>query len=59
MRRRLLGSALILAGCLVLIVEIRSLDNVVATLSWNRGIHLSDVLGLLIVLAGIAVIWRE
>lgn len=56
--RRLLGSALILWGCLLLIVEIRSLDEVI-TGGRGRGIHLSDLLGLLIVGAGIAVMWRK
>ena len=53
-----MGSSVILGGCLVLIVEIRSLDEVI-TGARGRGIHLSDLLGLLIVVAGIAVMWRE
>jgi hypothetical protein len=56
--RRLLGSALILCGALVLIVEIRSLDEVIAG-ARGHGIHLSDLLGLSIVVAGIAVMWRK
>jgi hypothetical protein len=58
--RRPLAAALILVGCLVLIVEIQSLDTeVIATVWWGRGVHLSDVIGLLIVVAGIAVMWRN
>ena len=56
--RRLLGLALILCGALVLIVEIRSLDEVIAG-ARGHGIHLSDLLGLSIVVAGIAVMWRK
>jgi hypothetical protein len=56
--RRPVGTALILGGCLVLIVEIRSLDGTVATLSWSRGVHVSDLLGLLIVAVGVALLWR-
>ena len=56
--RRLLGSALILGGSLVLIVEIRPLNEVLAG-ARGHGIHLSDLLGLMIVVAGIAVMWRK
>jgi hypothetical protein len=56
--KRLLGSTLILGGCLVLIVEIRSLDEVIAG-ARGRGVHVSDLLGLLIVMASIALLWRE
>jgi hypothetical protein len=57
--RRTVGAALIFGGCLVLIVETRPLDDVIASLSLDRGIRVSDVLGLLIVAAGTAVLWRR
>jgi len=56
--KRPAGPALVVAGCFVLIVELRVLDRVIASVSWNRGVHVSDLLGLLLVSAGIAVIWR-
>ena len=56
--RRLVGVALILGGCFVLIVEIRIFDKVIASLSWSRGVHVSDLVGLLLVLAGTTLIWR-
>jgi hypothetical protein len=58
--RRLLGTALILGGCLVLIVQVPRLEDVVVfSLRRGRGVHLSDVFGLAIVIAGVAMLWRE
>ncbi|MGH3049910.1 MAG: hypothetical protein ACRDLK_07110 [Gaiellaceae bacterium] len=56
--RRPAGAALILAGSIVLIVQVRVLDDVIASLTWGRGIHLSDILGLILVASGTMLIWR-
>jgi hypothetical protein len=56
--RRAAGAALILGGCFVLIVEVRVLDQVIASVSWSRGVHVSDLVGLLLVIVGTALVWR-
>ena len=53
--RRILGTTLILSGCVILIVQVPSLDDIVVLSLWHgRGIHLSDLFGLAVVVAGIA-----
>jgi hypothetical protein len=56
--RRPAGAALILVGCFVLAVEIPDLDRIVASFSWDRGVHVSDLVGFALVIAGVALLWR-
>jgi hypothetical protein len=55
--RRLLGALLVVFGCVILIVDVSSIDVVLFSLSASHGIHVSDVIGGTAVLAGIAALW--
>jgi hypothetical protein len=55
--RRLLGALLIVVGCVILVVDVTSIDVVVFSVSSSHGIHLSDLIGGTAVLAGIASLW--
>jgi hypothetical protein len=56
--RRVLGAVVILGGCLILIVQIPTLDEkVVVSLGAGHGIHVSDALGLLVAAVGVALMW--
>jgi hypothetical protein len=51
------GALLIVLGCLILVVEVSSIDAVVWSLSCSEGIHLSDLIGGAAVVAGIVTLW--
>jgi hypothetical protein len=55
--RRLLGALLIVFGCTILIVDVPFIDEVVLSVSYSRGIHLSDVIGGAAIVGGIATLW--
>jgi hypothetical protein len=54
---RSLGALLIVVGCVILVVDVTSIDVVVLSVSSSHGIHLSDLIGAAAVLAGIAALW--
>jgi hypothetical protein len=54
----LLGAALVVLGCVILIVDLSFDDVVVLSVSSGHGIHLSDLTGGAFVIAGIAALWR-
>ena len=51
--RRLLGALVIVVGCVILVVDVTSIDVVVFSVSSSHGIHLSDLIRGTAVLAGI------
>jgi hypothetical protein len=55
--RRPVGALLIVLGCVILVVDVTSIDAVVLSVSSSHGIHVSDFIGGTAVLAGIAVLW--
>ena len=55
--QRLLGAALVAVGCAVLVVDVSSFDAVVLSVSKSHGLHLSDLLGGVAVVLGVAVLW--
>jgi hypothetical protein len=55
--RRLLGALLVILGCVILIVDVSSIDVVVFSLSASHGIHVSDLIGGAAVAAGIVTLW--
>jgi hypothetical protein len=55
--RRSLGALLIVLGCVILIVDVSSIDVVAFSLSASHGIHVSDLIGGAAVVAGIATLW--
>ncbi|MEP6909975.1 MAG: hypothetical protein ABI896_06025 [Actinomycetota bacterium] len=57
MVQRLLGAALVIVGCLILVVDATRLDVVVLSLTRKHGLHLSDLLGTAAVAAGVAILW--
>jgi len=55
--QRLLGALLVTLGCGIMVVEVRTIDTAVLPIAHGHGIHLSDFLGGIAVLAGIAALW--
>jgi uncharacterized membrane protein len=53
---RWIGAALVLAGALVLAFDLDRGDAVVVDLSASHGVHVSDGLGLILVLAGLVLL---
>jgi hypothetical protein len=56
--RRYLGASLIFAGVLVLSINVGPLEQVVASVTYTHGVHLSDLVGGAAVAAGTAILWR-
>ncbi len=54
---RFLGALAIVTGVLVLGLDVTRFDSVVETLSPNRGLHLSDVVGTALVGVGLFLMW--
>ena len=55
--QRSLGALLVVLGCAIMVVQVRAIDTVWLPLTNSHGIHLSDFLGGVVVLAGIAALW--
>jgi hypothetical protein len=55
--QRPLGAVLVVLGCVILIVDVPSIDVVVLSVSHSHGIHLSDLIGGAAIVAGIAARW--
>ena len=55
--QRWFGVLLVILGCAIMVVEMPAIDTVVLTVAHSHGLHLSDVVGGIVVLAGIAVLW--
>jgi hypothetical protein len=55
--QRSLGALLIILGCAIMVVQVRTIDAVSLPVTNSHGIHLSDFLGGVVVLAGIAALW--
>lgn len=55
--QRILGAALVAVGCGILVVDISGVDVVVLSVSRTHGVHLSDVVGAVLVVAGVGVLW--
>lgn len=53
---RWIGTALVLAGALVLAVDLDHGDTVVVDLTASHGVHLSDALGLVAILVGLVLL---
>jgi len=56
--RNLIGSAVVVVGTIVVGFSPRRWDTVILDLPRGHGIHTHDLLGLALVVAGIAVLWR-
>ncbi|MGL6278014.1 MAG: hypothetical protein ACRC50_00470 [Gaiella sp.] len=56
---RILGTLLALSGALVLAIDLDRGDVVVLELTASHGVHVSDVLGLVAVLAGVGLLLRD
>ena len=56
--QRWLGTGLILVGVAVLVLDADRWDVTVVSVSRGHGIHLSDLIGLALVLSGIVALWR-
>jgi hypothetical protein len=54
---RLLGAALVAVGCAILVVDVPRLDVVLLEVTHSHGLHFSDFLGTMVVIAGISVLW--
>ncbi len=54
---RVLGTLAIVTGVIVLGLDVTRFDSVVETLSPNHGLHLSDVVGTVLVGFGIVLMW--
>jgi hypothetical protein len=54
---RILGAALVAAGCAILVVDVSRFDAVVLSVSKAHGVHVSDLLGGAAVVLGVAVLW--
>jgi uncharacterized protein YjeT (DUF2065 family) len=50
------GAALVLAGAVVLAVDLDHGDTVVVDLTASHGVHLSDALGLIVILVGLGLL---
>ena len=55
--QRVFGALLVTLGCAIMVVELRAIDTAVLPVAHGHGIHLSDFLGGIVVLAGIATLW--
>jgi hypothetical protein len=55
--RRWLSALFIVLGCVILVVDVSSVDVVVWSVSSSHGIHLSDFIGAALVAAGITTLW--
>jgi hypothetical protein len=55
--QRWLGVLLVILGCAIMIVELPAIDTPSLAVAHAHGIHLSDFLGGVVVLAGIAALW--
>jgi hypothetical protein len=55
--QRWFGALLITLGCAIMVIEMPTIDGVVLTVAHGHGVHLSDFLGGLVVVAGIAALW--
>jgi hypothetical protein len=55
--QRWFGALLVILGCAIMVVEVPAIDKVWLPVTPSHGIHLSDFLGGVVVLAGIAVLW--
>jgi len=55
--QRVLGSVLVAAGCVILVVDVTRFDAVVLSVGRSHGLHLSDVMGGAAVLVGVALLW--
>ena len=55
--QRLLGAALILVGCTVMVIDVSHLDVVVWSVTHSEGLHLSGLIGGAAVVGGIVTLW--
>ena len=55
--QRSVGTFLVILGCAILVVEIPPVEHDTIPLWHSHGIHLTDIIGGLVVLAGIAALW--
>jgi hypothetical protein len=55
--QRWFGALLVILGCAIMVVEVPAIDTVWLPVTDDHGIHLSDFLGVVVVLAGIAALW--
>ena len=55
--QRWFGALLVILGCAIMVVDVRAIDTVWLPITHSHGIHLSDVLGGVVALAGIAAVW--
>jgi hypothetical protein len=55
--QRWFGALLVILGSAIMVVDVRAIDTVWLPVTHSRGIHLSDFLGGVVVLAGIAALW--
>jgi drug/metabolite transporter (DMT)-like permease len=55
--QRWFGALLIILGCAIMVVEVPAIDEASLPVTPSHGIHLSDFLGGVVVLVGIAVLW--
>ncbi len=53
------GVALVLVGVVAVALDVRGLDDVVITFSPNHGLHLSDVIGSMLVCVGTWLVWHR
>lgn len=54
---RLVGAFLVVLGCAIMVIEVPHLDVVVWSLTSGEGLHLSDLIGGVAVVAGILTLW--
>lgn len=57
--KRFLAAGLIAAGVLILSVNVGPLDQVIASVTYTHGVHLSDLVGAGLVALGTAILWRN
>jgi hypothetical protein len=55
--QRWFGALLVILGIAIMVVEVPAIDTAWLPVTQSRGIHLSDFLGGVVVLAGIAALW--
>jgi hypothetical protein len=55
--QRWFGALLVILGCAIMVVDISAIDRVWLPVTHSHGIHLSDFLGGVVALAGIAALW--
>ena len=51
------GIIFILLGCLVLVLNIRPLNDVIISVRASHGVHISDFTGSVVVVVGICLVW--